>query len=819
MKIIFASKFYYRRGGLEAYLFKTQKLLESYGHEVIPFSTNYQQNYETKYSEYCCSYHDLSRMGISGNFLTNFEATINMFFNKEAYINMKKLIEKTKPDLVQGFGVTKHLSYSIFKAAKEMGIPTIMRLSDYAILCPNSSAVDGRGEICSDFACSKSDFKKAVMRKCIHDSALASIIGKSEVKINIALEVYKKYVDYFIAPSRFIRNIFMEHLKISPQRISYLPIFIDAVNCSSECNNDYFLYAGRLSNEKGVKTLLKAFSINKGNKIVIAGTGPEEINLKRYAQEQCVNAEFIGFQNFEKLQVLISNCKAVIIPSEWYENSPNIILEAYACGKPVIGSCIGGIPELIENYKTGLLFEMGNAEDLAEKIRYILDDRSRTDEMGKNAKELVNTRFAEEEHYENLMNIYKPAMKKKVLLVNNYYYNRGGDCTYLFALKKILEDKGHNVVVFSMHHPKNIQSTWSKYFVNYINYDEEVKRINFKTGIKVATRTIYFFKAKRMITKLIKEERPNIAHLQNIHHHITPSIIYAFKKYNIPVVWTLHDYQLICPNISFLANCRICERCKIHKYYWPVIMRCKKGSFAASLMSSIEIMIHNIMGINRLIGKFIAPSDFLKNKFIEYGFKQNQLARIHHLIDIGPDYSNETQGDYIIFVGRLTEEKGVKTLINAVINVESCKLKIIGDGPLKEELIKYTKMEHVDNKIEFLGHRSRSEVITLVKNCKFLVIPSEWYEVAGLVIFEAYACGKPVIGSQIGGIPEFIRDKETGLTYEMGNADDLQTKIKFMLDNPEEIERMGNNARDFLLNELSADIHYEKLIEVYNEID
>ena len=819
MKIIFASKFYYRRGGLESYMFKTKELLESKGHTVIPFSTNFSENYETEYSKFFCTYYNLSKSGYSKRSSVNsIKATKNMFFNREAYNNMKKLIAQTKPDIVQGFGISKHITYSIFKAAKEAGVKTVMRLSDYALLCPCSTAIDGHGEICSDFVCSKNDFSRILSRKCIHDSLLASVAGKFEVKINIMLDAYKKYVDYFIAPSRFIRNIFIEHFKISPQRIHYLPIFIDLPgDCSSE-SGDYFLFAGRLSSEKGVYTLLRAFSKDKKNKIIIAGTGPKESELRKYAHQKGINAEFIGFQDYKKLKNIIKRSKALIIPSEWYENSPNIILEAYALGKPVIGSNVGGIPELIEDGKTGFLFEMGSIDELADKVKIIQENRNLAIEMGNNAKRIVSEKYSPDEHYDQLINIYKSVIKKKVLLVNNFYYNRGGDCTYLFSLKNILEQNNHNVVIFSMEHPQNLNSSWSKYFVNYINYDEELKQITFSSVMKVATRTIYFLKAKKMISKLIREENPDIVHLQNIHHHITPSILYPLKNKNIPVVWTLHDYQLICPNISFLAHGKICERCKNKKYYWPVIIKCKKNSFAASLMSAIEIIIHNVMRIDRLVDMYIAPSNFLKSKFIEFGFKREKVKHISHFASVDVKNNIDKSEDYYLFIGRISEEKGVKTLIEAAVKLNLSKLKIVGDGPLLQDMINYARVIDNNNIVEFVGHKSREEVDEIIKKCKFLVIPSEWYETSGLVIIEAFSYGKTVVGSRVGGIPELIRDNETGLTFEMGNVQDLSSKIKYMLNNPDEVGRMGKNAREFTQKELDSERYYKELIKIYDDL-
>lgn len=403
----------------------------------------------------------------------------------------------------------------------------------------------------------------------------------------------------------------------------------------------------------------------------------------------------------------------------------------------------------------------------------------------------------------------------KILLINNFYYNRGGDCTYLFSLKKLLEEKGHKVIIFSMNHPQNFYSEHSPYFVNYINYADEAKKKNIYSGIKVLSRSIYCVEARRNMERLIKDTKPDLAHLNNIRHHITPSILRPLKEHNIPIVWTLHDYQLICPNISFIAKGRICEKCKKRKYFWPLFTRCKKDSFLASAMAAIEHTVQMITKTYDLVDVFICPSIFLKNKFIEYGFQNKKLTLLNHFINVDCDYEDEPPGDYLLYVGRLSEEKGVKTLIDAVINVESCKLKIVGDGPLKEELILYIKSKNVINKIEFLGYKDHKDVIALIKQCKFLVIPSEWYEVTGLVIFEAYACGKPVIGSRIGGIPEFIRDNETGLTFEPQNSEDLSSKIDFLMKNPDKTEKMGKSALSFVKQNLSPEKHYEKLMEIY----
>ncbi|GBD95575.1 MAG TPA: glycosyltransferase [Nitrospirae bacterium] len=405
----------------------------------------------------------------------------------------------------------------------------------------------------------------------------------------------------------------------------------------------------------------------------------------------------------------------------------------------------------------------------------------------------------------------------RILLVNNFYYYRGGDCTYLFSLKKLLEEKGHEVSVFAMHHPQNLESEYSKYFVSYINYDEEVRNINIVSGFKVLNRTIYSREARIKVEKLIEIEKPDIAHIQNIHHHITPSIFYVLKKHNIPILWTLHDYTLICPNTSFLSHGRICEKCKNNKYFRPSIERCKKDSFGASTMAALETTMHRIMRLTDIVDIFIAPSEFSRRKFLEYGFPANKLVRLDLFTDIElPDKTKES--DYYIYAGRMAPEKGIKTLIDAAVKIDSCKLKIVGSGPLLRDMKAYASSKDKNNVIEFLGHKDREELINLYKNCKFIVVPSEWYETSGLIIFEAFACGKPVVGSRIGGIPELVKDTERGLIFEPGDVEDLSAAIKYLLNNPDLVDEMGQNAKKFLEDEMGPEKHYEKLMEIYNQV-
>lgn len=396
-------------------MFKTKELLETHGHQVVPFSTDYHQNDKTEYSEYFCKFYDVSKEAVSKPIKENMQAITNMFFNREAYGKVKKLISEARPDILQGFNIPRNLSFSVFKAAGDMGIATIMRLSDYALLCPCSTAIDGSGELCSEFSCSSLNFTKVLMRRCVHNSSAASLLGGLEVKAILLSGAYRKYVDYFIAPSRFVKNVFIQYFKIPPERIFYLPVFIDTFDVPpSDIDDGYFLYAGRLSREKGIITLLQAIKRHEKHKLLIAGTGPSEAEYKEYCvNNKITNVEFLGFKKYADLKELIRRCRAIVLPSEWYENSPNIVLEAYLYGKPVIASRIGGIPELVKDRDTGLLFEPKNADELSSKIEFFTAHQAEAARMGRKGRMFIEQELNAEEHYTRLIEIYKHALGEK----------------------------------------------------------------------------------------------------------------------------------------------------------------------------------------------------------------------------------------------------------------------------------------------------------------------------------------------------------------------------------------------------------------------
>jgi len=402
----------------------------------------------------------------------------------------------------------------------------------------------------------------------------------------------------------------------------------------------------------------------------------------------------------------------------------------------------------------------------------------------------------------------------KVLLVNKFFFLKGGSETSFFGTAQVLKERGHEVIFFSMDHPRNIETPFSKYFVSRVDFENSG---GFLGKAKAAGRLLYSFEARRKLKELLEKEKPDIAHLHNIHHQISPSILQLLKEYKVPVVMTLHDYKMVCPVYTLLRDGEVCEDCNSGKYYNCMIHRCCKKSFLKSVVNTCEMYLHHrILNLYNLVDTFICPSRFLKEKIYEMGFN-GKVVYLPNFVDsneFSPLYGQDE--NVIAYFGRLSEEKGLFTLLSAVTGLKvTCK--IYGNGPLKEDLARKIEGEGVSN-VSLMGHIPPQELKASIQKSMFVVVPSAWYENNPLSVLEAFALGKPVIGSRIGGLPELIKDHRTGLTFEEGNIEDLREKISYLLDNPHRITEMGRNARNFVEINYNSTKIYKKLIKIYSKL-
>lgn len=392
----------------------------------------------------------------------------------------------------------------------------------------------------------------------------------------------------------------------------------------------------------------------------------------------------------------------------------------------------------------------------------------------------------------------------KILIVNKFYYQRGGDCTAALSLEQLLIEKGNKVAIFSMQHPSNIKSEWDKYFPSYIN----ISSGKIKDKIYAAIRIFHSREVKNKFTKLLDDFNPDIVHLHNIHSYLSPIICQIAHNKGYKVVWTLHDYKLICPSYTCLRESKPCEYCFTNK--WNVIKyKCMKKSFSASILAWGEIIFWNKTLLQKYTHSFICPSHFLKIKMIAAGYSDKKLKVLHNFIYKNKNFCFEKE-DYYCYIGRLSEEKGVDTLLNVAMQLPF-KLKIVGSGPLLE----YFKSKYYSPNIEFTGQLSSNQVDILIKKARLLVMPSLWYENNPFSIIEALYFGTPILGSNIGGIPELIKEGDNGFLFQPGNTKDLKDKIikSFeYFDKTYNFEKISIKAQE----KFSRDMFYTNLINIYN---
>lgn len=401
----------------------------------------------------------------------------------------------------------------------------------------------------------------------------------------------------------------------------------------------------------------------------------------------------------------------------------------------------------------------------------------------------------------------------KVLNVNKFYNVKGGSETYLFGLEDLLRKNNHISIPFSMKDDKNIQNEYESYFIDHIDY----KNMKFNDKISSSFKIIYSLEARRKIKKIIEDTSPEIAHLHIYQHQMSPSIIHELKKYDIPIVNTVHDLKVVCPNYKMLNKNGVCEECKGGKYYKCFKYGCTKDSKLYSLVNVIECYLHKYLKSYSLVDRFICPSKFYKQKLIEFGIEEKKVEYIPNFVDsekFEPSYEYE---DYFIYIGRLSEEKGIMTLLEAMNQVKESKLKIVGTGPLAEAVSNRIKQMKLSN-VELLGFKSGDELKNIIQKSRFMVIPSEWYENGPMSVLECMAYGKAILGSNMGGIPELIEDGKTGYVFKAGNQNELASKINLLLQNELLTVDMGKMARTRIENIYDKKHHYDKIIKVYNEV-
>lgn len=401
-----------------------------------------------------------------------------------------------------------------------------------------------------------------------------------------------------------------------------------------------------------------------------------------------------------------------------------------------------------------------------------------------------------------------------LLSINNYFYRRGGAEVVFLEQNRLFEEIGWQVVPFAMQHPKNLESPWQDYFVEEIEFGEAYSL--WQKAARAAKIT-YSFEARRKIGELAARVKPDVAHAHNVYHHLSPAIFGRLKAMDIPTVLTLHDLKIACPAYKMLTHDGICERCKGGAIWNVALHRCVKDSLPLSAVIMMESAAHRLLGCySRDVDRFVVPSRFYLEKFVEWGWSRERFTYIPNFVDVRHLQPRGLPGQAFVFFGRLGPEKGLATFVRALA-LAGVKGWIVGTGPEEERLRQLAAQTGAD--VEFLGYLTGEALFDAIRGARAMVLPSEWYENAPMSVMEAYALERPVIGAAIGGIPELIREGETGAVFPSGDAEALAVKlVEFSRMSDDEILSLGKAGRNWVEADFTAARYRERLLDLYRSM-
>ena len=405
MRILLAHKYFHVGGGADTFFFETARILREHGHEVAYFSTHSRGDVECAYTGYFAPPPSYT----ADSTLQQVRGFRNMVYSLPAKANFSRLIADFQPDVVHAFCIQTHLTPSILRAAQEAGVPVVMSCNDYKHLCPNSMLFH-HGRLCAD--CKGGRFYKAISNRCSKDSWKFSVANSIEAYAHGLLNVYQRDVDRYLFASSFMARLTQDFWAGWTYDWSLLRNPFDATGLRALEGGDYVLYFGRLSEEKGVESFLRAMARLPEIPARIVGDGPLLESLGKLADDlHLANTQFLGAQWGPQLDDVLQKARFVVVPSVWHENFPYVILQAFAAGKPVVGSDRGGIPELVKDGHRGSIYPAGDDIALASTIAARWLDASGTVEMGRAAKKYVDEEFNDDRFYSELLEVYRGTLR------------------------------------------------------------------------------------------------------------------------------------------------------------------------------------------------------------------------------------------------------------------------------------------------------------------------------------------------------------------------------------------------------------------------
>jgi glycosyltransferase involved in cell wall biosynthesis len=403
----------------------------------------------------------------------------------------------------------------------------------------------------------------------------------------------------------------------------------------------------------------------------------------------------------------------------------------------------------------------------------------------------------------------------KILAVNSFHHLRGGDSAYAFFAADGMQARGHELRHFAMRHPENFASDDAAHFAPSIDFPSLHARRDPRAVATVVGSAIYSRPARRALCGLLEQFRPDVAHLHSVMHHLTASVLLELYARRIPVVWTLHDYKSVCPTTLLLRQGKPCEACSGGKFLAAVRYRCKRDSAGASLLAAAELRLHRHWRLYERAAALIAPSEFLAAKVTQMGLRPRRIVVLPNPAPPAQPSARRQDGGYLLYVGRLSREKGLVTLLEAASRRPQLELRIAGQGELGPQLQALARERSV--RAQFLGHVQGEALAALYAKARALVVPSEWYENCPMVVLEAASFGLPVLASRIGGLPELVRDGEHGWLVPAGDVEAWAQALAAAWTDGDECRRRGDALRAHVAQRHDASVHLSRLETIYRE--
>ncbi|MFZ0772306.1 MAG: glycosyltransferase family 4 protein [Candidatus Sulfotelmatobacter sp.] len=402
----------------------------------------------------------------------------------------------------------------------------------------------------------------------------------------------------------------------------------------------------------------------------------------------------------------------------------------------------------------------------------------------------------------------------RILFCNKYNYPFSGTEAYLFEAMELMRSKGHEAALFSMADPRGDPTPYDHYFVPQMDFKKQSSWFH-KAGL--AAHAIYSPDARRRIRAMIAEFRPDVAHVRNIYHHLSPSILWELKAQNVPVVYHLNDFKVLCPSYNLVLRGEACEACKGGECWHALKEKCYPGS-AARMTLVAEAYLHKWLGTYRkCVDCFLAPSQFVRDKFVEHGWDATKFEVLPHFQPVKQVSRRSSENAPLLYFGRLSQEKGVQDLLHAMQQLPNLRLIVAGDGPER------TKLEELSTKlglanVEFRGYLRSAELDRAIANSSFTVLPSHAYETLGKTILESYAQARAVVASDLGSRRELVHEGKTGLLYKTGDIPQLASAIQILSSSPDLADEMGRAGQELVRQDYTPEAHYEALVGLYERL-